>query len=446
MAFIGTNFRAIGLSAKLQERKVCVEKRLKNILQSLDGPLGMRWKMVVILFLIGLCMHSVVFSRAHREGDELIYKTLVEQLDNGNGYTLQGSPLLEKGLIDRTQYDHPLFFHPPGGIALYWVFYRIFGDWGFSLVQLFSYALFFWSMLFLAKSLNLTSSNIALALVASLSAFSPVMSHVTTKLWLDGPLLAFTTLSVAIYVWAVAHNKTRWVFIAGLFLGYASLIKITAFLVVPGLILMSWFLLTPPREKTFLRFGLLFLATAFIVQVPWELWQWLKAGSPFPSWAGRPSGSLVESNKYVYYLTVIRSPWIYLKLTSVTLWTSIPTLFLFALLWRNKSLRWLRLSLLIWVLTVLAFHITLGFIGYSKVLRYAILMTPALIILFSSLLDEAVYRFGNEENSPIAGTFTVIIGISLLAFAMEILTGIQVSLFSHKDIIFPMIGGAWMMQ
>ncbi len=419
---------------------------LRNILQSLDGPIKMRWKLVIILFIIGLCIHSVVFFRVHHEGDELIYRTLVEQLDNGKGYTLQGSPLLEKGLIDRTQYDQPLFFHPPGGIALYWVFYRIFGDFGFSLVQLFSYALFFWSMLFLAKSLNLTSSNISLLLVASLSAFSPIMSHVITKFWLDGPLLAFTTLAVALYAWACTHNKTRWVVIAGLALGYASLIKITAFLVIPGMLLMSWYLLKPPKRVMFVRLGLLFLATALLVQAPWELWQWIKVGSPFPSWAGRPSVTLIESNKYIRYLTEIRSPWVYLKLTSVIIWTSIPTLFLFAILWQNKSLRLLRMSLLIWILTVLAFHIALGFIGYSKVLRYAILMTPAIIMLFSSLLDEAFYRFRNEENSPITGALTIIISVSLLAYVMEIATGIHVSLFSHRDIIFPMMGGSWMMQ
>jgi 4-amino-4-deoxy-L-arabinose transferase-like glycosyltransferase len=419
---------------------------LKNIMQSIDGPLGMRWRLAVIFFLIGLCMHSLVIFRTHNEGDEFIYKTLVEQLDNGKGYTLQGSSLLEKGLIDRIQYDRTLFFHPPGGIALYWVFYKVFGDFGFSLVQLFSYALFFWSMLFLAKSLNLTSSNVSLALVAGLSAFSPIMSHVTTKLWLDGPLLAFTPLAAAVYVWAIVHNRTRWVFIAGLILGYASLIKITAFLVVPGLILLCWFFLKPRKIKTCIQLGLLFLATALIVQLPWELWQWIKVGSPFPSWAGRPSESLVESNKYVYYLTVIRSPWVYLKLTAIILWTSIPTLFLFILLWSNKSLRWLRLSLMIWILTVLTFHIILGFLGYSKVLRYVILMTPALIILFSSLLDEAVCRFKHEGNSANTGILTIIICISLLAYVMEILTGVNLLLFSHKDIIFPLLGGARMMQ
>jgi 4-amino-4-deoxy-L-arabinose transferase-like glycosyltransferase len=419
---------------------------LKNILKNIDELLGMRWRLVVVIFFIGLCMHSIIFFRAHNEGDELIYKTLVEQLDNGRGYTLQGSYLLEKGLIDKTQYDQPLFFHPPGGMFLFWAFYRIFGDCGFSIFQILSYALFFWSMLFLAKSLNLTSSNLGLGLVSILSAFSPIMAHATAKFWLDGPLLAFTTLAVAIYAWALAHDRIRWVFIAGLILGYASLIKITAFLVVPGLILMSWYFLKPPTLKRFIQFGLLFLVTAFIVQTPWEFWQWLKVGSPFSEWVGRPSRSLLDSSRYVYYLTEIRSPWIYLRLTPLILWTSIPTLLLFPLMWGNGPKRWMRLSLLTWILTVLFFHIALGFIGYSKVLRYVILMTPALIILFSSLLDEAVYRYRNGDNPPITRTLAVIISISLLAIVLEIATGINVLLFCNKDIIYNIIGGVWMMQ
>lgn len=419
---------------------------LKNILESIDEPLKMRWKLALMFFFIGLCMHSVVFFRAHNEGDELIYKTLVEQLDSGRGYTLQGSALLEKGLIDRAQYDHPLFFHPPAGIALYWVSFKIFGDLGFPLVQLFSFALFFWSMLFLARAMNMTSSNIVLALVAGLSAFSPIMSHVVTKFWLDGPLLAFTTLAAAVFIWAVANNKMSCVFLAGLILGFASLIKLTAFLVVPGMILLSWYFMKPQVVRTFIRYSLLFLVIALIIQIPWEIWQWFVTGSPFPSWAGKPSQSLVENNRYVRYLTDIRTPWAYLKLTSAVIWTSIPAIFLLVVFWRSKTLRWMRFSLLIWILTVLAFHMALGFMGYSKVLRYVILMTPAIIILFSSLLDEAIARFRNEGDSQNNVILKSIIVVSLLAYVMEILAGIQVSLFSHKDIIYPILGGAWMMK
>jgi len=122
----------------------------------------LRWKLATILFLIGLCMRLPVFGGAHEEGDELIYMNLVLQLDAGHGYTLHGSPLLEQGKTDKDEYDRPLFFHPPGGTALNWVFFKMFGGWGFPIVQLFSYVLFFWSMMLLAYSLQLTASNLAL--------------------------------------------------------------------------------------------------------------------------------------------------------------------------------------------------------------------------------------------------------------------------------------------
>jgi len=101
-------------------------------------------------------------------------------------------------LIDRAGYDHPLFFHPPGGIALDWIFYKTLGDWGFAYAQLFSYAVFFGSMMLLAFVLGLGSSTLGLTLVAGLSAFDPMVAHVATRFWLDGPLVAFTTLAVSI--------------------------------------------------------------------------------------------------------------------------------------------------------------------------------------------------------------------------------------------------------
>lgn len=202
--------------------------------------LGLRWKLVVVLFLSGLCLRSIVFIGNHEEGDELIYMNLVAQLDQGYGYTLHKSALIEQGIIDRSQYDQPLFFHPPGGIVLDWLFYDIFGIRGFPLVQLLSYALFFWSMMVLAGSLGVLSGNVGMATTAALSAFSPIMAHVTTKFWLDGPLLAFTTLAMALFSWALVQKRTGWKLVAGLVLGFASLIKVVALLVVPGAILVGW--------------------------------------------------------------------------------------------------------------------------------------------------------------------------------------------------------------
>src|SRR5262245_43675120 len=93
---------------------------------------ALRWTIAAALFLVGLYLRQSVFQGAHQEGDESIYITLVQQLDGGHGYTLQGSEILTQGLIDREEYDRPLFFHPPGGIVLDWIFYKAIGDWGFA--------------------------------------------------------------------------------------------------------------------------------------------------------------------------------------------------------------------------------------------------------------------------------------------------------------------------
>ncbi len=410
----------------------------------LDILLSMRFKLVVIIFLIGLCLRLVVFIGPHTEGDELIYMTLVEQLNSGKGYTLQGSPLLEQGVIDKTQYNHPLFFHPPGGIALYWLFRRLFGLIGYPLVQILSYIIFFWSMILLAKAVKLSSSNIGLALVAGLSAFNPIMSHVTTKIWLDGPLLAFTTLAVAVYAWAIEHDKHFFALIAGVLLGYASLIKITAFLVIPGVALMTWIVLGTTGRVHIYRFLMALLIPAIIIQLPWEIWQWIVLGSPFPSWAGRPSESLIHTNKYIFYLTVVRSPWIYLTLTPRIVWTLLPSCFLYFLFWGHKSIRQMGLPLAIWILTVIFAHIMLGFMGYSKLVRYIILITPASIMLFSLLMVEATEYLRSEEITSIKKTLVKIVcGVSVVAFFMEIAAGIYAVSVFYNDLIVPIIGAIW---
>lgn len=399
------------------------------------------WTFVVILFFLGFCLRLVVFIEPHREGDELIYRALVNQLNNNNGYTLQGTTLLEDGIIDRNEYDHPLFFHPPGGIGLFWLFYRVLGYWGYPLVQVFCYVLFFWSMILLASLIGLSSSSVGLALVGGLSAFTPIMAHVTTNYWLDGPLLGFSTLAAVVFIWAVVRNSYLTACVAGVILGYASLIKITAFLIIPGITILSWIFLKPPKWGLFIRFCICLLLPAIIVQIPWEIWQWIKLGTPFPGWSGKPSETLIASNRYVHYLTVIRSPWTYLSLTPRIVWTFIPCILLYISLWNDKTIRWYGLSFFTWIFIVLSFHIALGFLGYSKVIRYVILITPASTMLFSLLMAKAIPNLRlSKPFSAINLLSVIIVGISGIAFFMEIAAGIKSSFSYNADLIIPMFG------
>ena len=222
------------------------------------GIVGLRWRLVAFIFVMGILLRLPMIGGQHREGDEVIYMSLVGQLDNGHGYTLQKSLLVERGVVDRYQYDRPLFFHPPGGIALFWLSYRLFGESGFPLVQIGCFALFFWSMLFLAHGLGITKTDTGLFLVALLSSFNPIMAHVTTKFWLDAPLLAFATFGSALFLYSFKKKSFATVVVAGIILGYASLIKLTAFLILPGMFLVCIAAARPLKWKTFVAYALCF--------------------------------------------------------------------------------------------------------------------------------------------------------------------------------------------
>lgn len=393
--------------------------------------------MVVVLFLAGLGLRCSVFRAPHEEADEYIYMTLVVQLDEGRGYTLQGSRILEEGLLDPS-YDRPLFFHPPGGVALYWLFYATLGDRGFLMVPLFCYALFFASMLLLASSLGLASSGLLLLVVAALSASSPILAHVSTRFWLDGPLLAFTTLGAALFLRAVRRGSVGWAAAAGVLLGYASLIKLTAFLVVPGVALLAWF--AAEERAGFLRLLVAWVVPAVLVQLPWEVWQWVAVGSPFPSWAGKPSASLVATNAYVRYLTEVRSPWIYVTLTPRILWTWVPSLLLLLCLRTDARLQRLGSALLLWIVAVVAFHVGVGALGYSKVIRYIVLVTPPSILLCALGLDAGVRALRGKKAPALRLATAAAVGLALLGAGLEIVAGVDASLHTERDWLVPLLG------
>lgn len=177
------------------------------------------------------------------------------------------------------------------------------------------------------------------------------------------------------------------------------------------------------------------------VQLPWEFWQWIKLGTPFSGWAGKPSQTLIENNNYVFYLTVIRSPWIYLSLLPRILWTLVPSILLYTLLWDDVKTKWWGLSFLVWIAVILAIHIVLGSLGYSKVVRYVILIVPASVTLFSLVMIEAIARLRLKSGLSVKKGLTWILTIiGALAFLMEIASGILSSLLYKKAIIFPFFG------
>jgi 4-amino-4-deoxy-L-arabinose transferase-like glycosyltransferase len=381
--------------------------------------------LVLVIFLIGLSFRLMIFQQTHEEGDEVIYQSLVEQLEAGRGYTLQGSPIIESGRFETTQYSGVLFYHPPGGVGLFWLLHRMLGTQGIPMAQLVSYTVFFFSMMWLAHLVTRPPTGLAWGLLALLTAFTPIAVHVMNHYWLDGPLLAFTTMSAALFIFGVTRNRPWWIFAGGTTLGYAALVKLTALSAVPGFLLLVWTLKPQARFSKIIRLGFCLLLPAFLLHLPWEIWEWKKTGMFFPPMPGKPSDALVASNLFVSYVTVSRSPWTYLTILPRVLWTLPVSVLAWARCWRNPELLGKGMALIGWIVVILVLQIVLGYLGYSKLMRYAILVTPATVLLFGLAVSECRGLW----------LWMLIIGLSL-----EVAQGIQTNV-DKKDLIIPLFGG-----
>src|SRR5207247_9877715 len=97
------------------------------------------------------------------------------------------------------------------------------------MAQVLSYGIFYWSMIAL-QAAAFRRAKLAAVLTAVLAASSPITTHVTGRFWLDGPLLAFTTLASVMSLYGVCRQTLAPICLAGFLLGYAGLNKLPALL------------------------------------------------------------------------------------------------------------------------------------------------------------------------------------------------------------------------
>jgi len=379
--------------------------------------------------------------RRFLENDEKIYVALVEQLEAGRGYTLQGHAILSEPWIVSEQYGRKLFFHPPGGVGLFWLMHRIAGDQGYPLAQVFSYGVFFASLMWLGTLVIRPFGPIAATALGSLGAITPLMAHAVGRFWLDGPLLAFATLASALFVAGALRRRFGLVVLAGVTLGFATLIKATAVLVVPGALALVWAIQPGQTWRELGRACAAWLAVAFLAHAPWLIWQWSELGTPFPAWSGRPDPRLVRSNGYVHYLTVVRTSWTYLELLPQVMWTLVPAVLLWLRTRRVGDSGRIGAALLIWIGTVVGAHMVLGSMGYSKVLRYVILMVPGAALLFALALDRGLRII--RPRGRLAAGVVVLVVLAIAGLGLEIAQGLRSSLIDNarQDLIQPLLSG-----
>jgi 4-amino-4-deoxy-L-arabinose transferase-like glycosyltransferase len=252
-------------------------------------------------------------------------------------------------------------------------------------------------------------------------------------------MLGLVTAAAAVLVSAVRRERTAWCLAAGALLGAASWVKVNAFFALPGIVLVAW--ATAPR-RDWRRLGVplaLFVAAAAVVQMPWEIWQWSVLGTPFPSLPGRSSAGLVAGNRFVYYLTVVRSPWIYPQLIPRVLWTLVPALLLWAVWWHDRSVRLTGAALVAWMVAVTVPTMVLGALGYAKLVRYAILITPAVSLLWVVVVARAWEDVRAGRPLPLRPALVnLLLGLALLGCALELVQGVKTGVIDRYALIVPL--------
>ena len=82
--------------------------------------------------------------------------------------------------------------------------------------------------------------------------------------------------------------------------------------------------------------------------------------------------------------------------------------------------------------------------GYSKLLRYVILVVPPSILLFSLLLDETVRTMRAPRTSALFKQIAfVAVCLCAAALCLEIAAGVGASWSIQNDLIKPIVGEAY---
>ena len=336
---------------------------------------------LLIVLAASLVARARIFHLPHREGDERIYAALLAQVRTGRGYTLQGHPILSQDWMVAEQYDTPLFYHPPGGLAWFALFTSMFGEHGWDVAELAAFVVFYLATLALARDALPSQPPAAAWTVAVLTGFTPIVAHVSMHRWLDGLQVAAVALSSWLLVRALRDGGARTAAAAGGALVAALLVKQNALVAAPGLLACAWVCADNASIRVKLRAVAIAGGVALLCVAPWLGAELRAFGTIFPAWAGRPSARLVAENPFVHHVTAVRTPWVYLRLLPQTTWTLFPALVTLAIVRPSGRGARLAAALIGWIALVVAANVALGAAGYSKLLRYVVLIAPAAIVL-----------------------------------------------------------------
>lgn len=350
------------------------------------------WTVTLVFAAFCLLLKLSTWNFPHNRGDEPIYWQVSQNLVQKGEYNILGSPILEK--LPPHMYHRKLFTHPPL-YPLLLVPFVVYGSAQSAiLISWLSHALCIIALALLLRSMLQNGPEGFDAMspcfwvpLLGLSV-DPFFAHMSSKLWIDGPLTALIAFSMALFVTAEHARRRRWVLLAaGTVLGLAALSKLVAVLALPIAAAILWHQACGQLRR-FVRSAVLgFLPVALLV-LPWLIVFYREYGELTPSWIQTPGEWKVKNIPFVD--VTFQRPFLYYWVKT----GMIQPLFLlgiaFGLNRRIFDNFTYRIGL-IWCLVFMAAMTWLS-TGYGFQMRYVGPLAPSLYMMLAGLLQCAHRR------------------------------------------------------
>jgi 4-amino-4-deoxy-L-arabinose transferase-like glycosyltransferase len=410
------------------------------------------WAIVLLVIGFSILLKLPTFNLPHHEGDEVRLWYLAKNWAVSGHYTLQGSPLFEIFPHYEPYYAHrKMPVHPPLFPALLRPFvqyefthyekipqpvdiatieaiytriaprYAVIASWIGHLLAILAVALIARYLLLYHKlSLSALSPLFWLPLLGI--ATDPIMTWVSTKIWIDNLHAGLAALSVALAMMASSSRYSQMTyFLSGILLGLALLSKITAAIIIPVLIFIVFVHETDTKKRIqALLWGSM---PALVLSLPWYIPRYLPQlmiekipvgkileNPPINEYRGMCEFCGAATTRQFYYFLVklpLISPLIIIGLSFYV------TLF-FAYVRKLALLENLRFLVpVIWFLFVLsAVTLYLSFYG-TFIMRRITLLIPSLYVMFYMLIiySEKIRRL--RKYQPILlflGSLSIVYG------------------------------------
>lgn len=252
------------------------------------GQRAWGWGATAVVLTLFFTLKAPSFCHSHRENDERIYLNVASNLWRTGNYRIgRDAP---RWLVQHPRYARPLFHHPPLFVALIAPFAATGWESGALLVSIFGHLLCvvaLWVMIGAARSATgPDASGFAAGYPLLALAFDPLLTHTTTRIWIDGLMAGLVSMALAIALWAStrkdAADKRYW-FLSGLLCGLAGLCKLSGLLLVPVLVVLAFSGWRRAPREAIMRCVLLAVGPIVLVG-PW-IWRFYSVfDTLLPSW------------------------------------------------------------------------------------------------------------------------------------------------------------------